>query len=228
MNSQTQSTNSKAPFDLRHFIIRLFIYFIGMIILAIGILFNTHAGLGSSAIISMPYTISCGTEWSLADLTMIMYCLLVVLQFAVNGRNRRWIDLFQLVVSVIFTRFMALFELFFTYKGGNLPLDLVLLAAGIVLTGIGAAVTVDMDLIPNPGDGIVYSLSRRFGREMGLTKNCVDVFCVAVSAVLGWHFGNVLLGIGLGTVCSMIGVGRVISVFNSFLRQPLRHLAGIE
>ncbi len=218
----------RKPLDLRHILVRLLIYLIGMLVLALGILFNTHAGLGSSAIISIPYTLSRTSAGSLADLTMIMYLLLVVLQFLINGKTRNWIDLFQLLVSVIFTRFMALFEPFFQFDDLQLPASLALLIAGIVLTGVGAAVTVDMDLVPNPGDGIVYCISRRVGKEIGLTKNFVDAFCVTVSIVIGFLHGNVFLGVGLGTILSMIGVGRVISLFNHFCREPLRRIAGIR
>ena len=68
--------------------------------------------------------------------------------------------------------------------------------AGIVLTGIGAAMTVDMQLIPNSGDGIVNSIARRCGRELGFTKNIFDCGCVAVSLLVGAFFGDPLLGIG--------------------------------
>ena len=47
---------------------------------------------------------------------------------------------------------------------------MVLLALGILLTGIGAAMTVDMQLIPNPGDGIVSSLADRFGPGAGAVQ----------------------------------------------------------
>lgn len=46
------------------------------------------------------------------------------------------------------------------------------------------------------------------------------------SLVLGAVFGNVLLG--LGTILSMIGVGRVIYLFNRAARVPLRRKAGLE
>ena len=88
--------------------------------------------------------------------------------------------------------------------------------------------TVDMQLVPNPGDGIVSSISERTGKELGLCKNCVDACCVAGSLVLGALFGKVLLGVGLGTILSMIGVGRVIYRFNRFARAPLRRKAGLE
>ena len=47
---------------------------------------------------------------------------------------------------------------------------LVVVAAGIVLTGIGAAASLDMRLVPNPGDGIVQTLADAAGKETGLVN----------------------------------------------------------
>lgn len=206
---------------------RVVIYLIGMVLLALGITLNTQAGLGASAIVSVPYTISQGTGLNFANLTLIVYCVLVVVQFFIKGKDRRWMDLLQVVVSIVFTRFMALFQYGIKYQSGFLPTDLLVLALGILFTGIGAAMTVDMRLIPNPGDGIVSSLADRFGRKLGLCKNCFDVFCVVCSLVIGLVFGNPLIGIGLGTVLSMLGVGRVIYFFNHLAKFRLQKMAGL-
>ena len=207
--------------------IRVAIYLCGMVLLALGITLNTQAGLGASAIVSVPYTISQSIRVDFANLTLTFYCILVVAQFFIKGKNRRWMDLLQVVVSVVFTRFMALFQYGIDYRGGFLPKDLLVLALGILFTGIGAAMTVDMKLIPNPGDGIVSSLSDRFGRELGLCKNCFDAFCVFCSLIIGLSFGNPWIGIGLGTVLSMVGVGRVIYLFNHVAKLRLQKLSGL-
>ena len=207
--------------------VRFIIYLLGMVLLALGITLNTQAGLGASAIVSVPYTVSRGTGLDFANMTLITYCVLVAAQFVIKGKNRRWIDLLQIVVSIVFTRFMALFQYGIRYQSGFLPTDLLVLVLGILFTGIGAAMTVDMQLIPNPGDGIVSSLADRFGKELGFSKNCFDAFCVACSLVIGFAFGNPLLGIGLGTVLSMVGVGRVIYFFNHFAKARLQQLAGL-
>lgn len=131
------------------------------------------------------------------------------------------------MVSIVFTRFMALFQHGITYQSGFFATDLLVLALGILLTGIGAAMTVDMQLIPNPGDGIVSSLANRFGRELGLCKNCFDAFCVVCSLAIGLAFGNPLLGIALGMVLSMLGVGRVIYFFNRAAKAKLLQWAGL-
>ena len=112
---------------------------------------------------------------------------------------------------------MNLFKAVIPYEHGYLPTDLLVLLAGIVLTGIGAAMTVDMQLIPNSGDGIVNSIARRCGRELGFTKNIFDCGCVAVSLLVGAFFGDPLLG-----------VGRVVAAFNHLCKPAITRAAGLE
>lgn len=202
-------------------------YLLGMAVLAMGLTLNAKAGLGASAIASVPYTFALGTGLSYADLLLACYCVLVAAQFAIKGKNRSWLDLLQIPVSVVLTRFVALFEAVVPYSGGFLPADLAVLALGIVFTGVGAATTIDMKLVPNPGDGIVSCIAERARLELGLAKNIVDACCVAASLAVGLAFGNIFLGVGLGTIASMIGVGRVISVFNRCAGAPLQRLAGV-
>lgn len=206
---------------------RFGLYLLGMVLLALGLTLNTKTGLGASAIVSIPFTLSEGTGLDFGDLTLVEYCVLVAAQFVVKGKNRTWMDLLQLVVSLVFTRFLNIFKAAIPYESGFLPADIALLVVAIILTGVGAAMTVDMQLVPNPGDGIVHSLAQRFGKELGLCKNLFDVGCVATSLVLGLAFGDPLLGIGLGTILSMVGVGRSIAVFNGLCKPRLLAMAGL-
>lgn len=207
---------------------RIGIYLVGMTVLALGITLNTLSGLGASAIISMPYTVSRGVSFSFANLTLLLYCVFVAAEFVIKGRQRSWLDLLQIPLSIVFTRFMALFQLMITYQSGSMPTDLLVLVIGILLTGIGAATTVDMMLIPNPGDGIVNSISMRTGKELGFCKNCFDLGSVTCSVLIGLAFGNPLLGIGLGTLLSMLGVGRVMAIWNRLVKPKLVGLAGVN
>ena len=204
------------------------IYLAGMTLLALGITLTTLAGLGASAIVSVPYTISCGFGLSFANLTLIFYCSFVGAEFIIKGRQRSLLDLLQIPVSIVFTRFMALFQAAIGYQSGFLPTDLLVLLLGILLTGIGAATAVDMQLIPNPGDGIVNSISIRSGKELGFCKNCFDLGCVTCDQLIGTLFGCPLLGIGLGTLLSMLGVGRVMAIWNRMGKQKLLKLAGLN
>ena len=86
-----------------------------------------------------------------------------------KGRKYKAWDLLQLPLSIIFTRFMNLFSDRIPIQT-VLPGQLVMLLFAIVLTGIGAAMSLDMRLIPNPGDGVVQAISDFTGKEMCLPR----------------------------------------------------------
>lgn len=204
------------------------IYILGMVLLAMGITMNSLTGLGASAIVSVPFTVSEATGLSFGDLTLVIYVLFVGAEFAIMGKKSSWTYLLQIPLSIVFTRIMNLIKAVLPYENGNLPVDLLVLVIAIILTGVGAAMTVDMALIPNPGDGIVASISARSGRELGLCKNILDLCCVCCSLIIGTVMGNPLMGVGLGTFISMIGVGRVMALFNGLARTGLRRMAGLD
>lgn len=99
------------------------------------------------------------------------------------------------------------------------------------MTGIGAAMSLNMRIIPNPGDGIVQAISDttrlkgRTGKGVGFCKKCFDIFNVCTTFLIGLFTGHILLGLGLGTILSMIGVGRVIAVFNKLFKERMEAVA---
>lgn len=137
------------------------------------------------------------------------------------------LDALQLPLSLAFTRFMNLFSAWMPAPAG-LAARIAVLAAGIILTGIGAAMSLDMRLIPNPGDGIVQALADCFKKPVGLTKNLFDLFCIGVTAAISLIFARRLIGIGFGTVAAMLGVGRVIALFNRLFLDRMATAAGIK
>ena len=71
----------------------------------------------------------------------------------------------------------------------------------LIFTGIGAAMSLSMRLVPNPGDGLVQVFADTFGIGTGLMKNCVDAFCIVLSLIMGLLFAGKPVGIGIGTCC---------------------------
>ena len=71
--------------------VRFGLYLLGMLLLALDLTLNTETGLGASAIVSIPFTLSEGLGLNFGDLTLIAYCVLVAAQFVVKGKNRTWV-----------------------------------------------------------------------------------------------------------------------------------------
>lgn len=203
--------------------LRLTVYLAGLMLLALGLTLNVKSDLGVSPIISSANVFSATLPCPIGDATFVLYSLFVLAEMAIHlviWRRRKEgsiarrlvMDLLQLPLSLVFTRVMNLFEAAiptFTGMGGRL----VILAA-IICTGLGAAMSLDMRLIPNPGDGFVQSLADLTGRETGLMKNIVDGVSVALALTLGLCLSGTVVGVGVGTILAFLFVGRVIALFN--------------
>lgn len=208
---------------------RWIIYIIGMLILAMGLTLNTKSGLGVSPIISLSYAVSEIWHINFGDTTFVLYAIFVVGQLILHRGKYLISDLGQLPLSLIFSRVLNVYSALIPYESAQKPLwnNLLLLLLAIVCTGIGAAVTVNMKLVPNPGDGIVAAVGEKIGREQGVAKNIFDLCCVVSTCVLGLMAAGHVVGIGLGTLVAMVGVGRVISLVNHLSKETMCRAAGL-
>lgn len=158
--------------------LRILVYVVGMFILALGLTLNTKANLGVSPIISVPYSISQITGLNFGDLTFVVYAMFVVVQIIIHIRlkNHKRIasDILQLPLSLIFTRLLNIFTVYIP-TSQNLEIRFVILTFAIICTGIGAAMSLSMQIVPNPGDGIVQALAERFDKSVGITKNWCEL-----------------------------------------------------
>lgn len=216
-------------------IYRAAFYIAGLLILALGIVLNTKSGLGVSPIISISYSVSVIYALNFGNTTFALYAAFVAVEIILHLIRRQegslmitlGKDLLQLPLSLVFTRFMNLFSALLPESKGFLP-QLTVLIAAIVLTGIGAAMSLNMRVIPNPGDGIVQAIADFARKPVGITKNCFDLFDVCLTALICVAAGHKVLGIGIGTVLAVLGVGRVIALFNHLFMKKMDALAGLE
>lgn len=203
---------------------RTFFYLLGLLFLALGLTLNTKAGLGVSAIISVSSSISEVFGYSFGNTTLGLYSVFIVLEIILHAvrdrryeketaqalknagrKNRRLVllmDILQLPLSIVFTRVLNVFS------------------ALIPDLSSGGKST--------PGDGIVQAIADCVRKEVGFTKNCVDVVNILISTFIGLFFAGHLAGVGIGTILAVIGVGRVISVFNRLFYEKMNRLACVE
>ena len=200
---------------------RWLFYCLGIIILALGLTLNIKSNLGVSPIISVAYVFSGITGINFGNTTFIWYCVLVVAEYILL---KDWKVVFQIPFSIVFTRFMNLFSSLCSFTVDGFGLQVIVLLLGVLCTGIGAALTVDMHIIPNPGDGIVSAVAFKIKKELGLTKNIFDFCCLISTILIGFIFSKPFYGVGLGTILAMLCVGRVIAIFNHLFKDKLNQM----
>lgn len=230
------------------------LYLAGLLVLAMGLTLNTKTDLGVSPIISVSYSISSIFHRNFGNTTFVLYTVFVITEMLLHTiRNRNYrrkagkalehagkidqrltllMDVLQLPLSLIFTRILNLFsdllpEFPPVSEPKGLCIRVLFLLVAIILIGIGAALSLNMRIVPNPGDGIVQAIADCIHKNVGFTKNCFDLFNIFVTTSIGLTFSGHLVGIGFGTLLAMIGVGRVIAIFNGFTQKRLMKLSGI-
>ena len=163
------------------------IYFIGLIVLALGIVLNTKTLLGVSPIISIPYNICHIWHLNLGAITFVFYCFCVLIEAILKGKEFKLYELLQIPMSLVTSVFINIFDQYLNIVPDTLEQKLLVLFFAIVF----------------------------------------DVTCFCTSGIIGLVFTRHIIGLGIGTVLAVIFTGRVIAVYNYFLKHPMQNLAGI-
>ena len=190
---------------------RIGIYLLGLLILGCGIDLNTKTQLGVSPIISVAYNIAYLTHIPIGVMTFIYYVLLVIIQWILLGKKFDCFQFLQIPASLVTSLFIQIFD-----------------GVAIVITGIGASLTVGMKIVPNPADGLASVIGEKCHKGFGFGKNLFDGISIIISLIIGFVFTGGILGIGLGTVISMIFTGRVIAVLETSISRLYSSVTEIE
>ncbi len=199
------------------------VYLLGTLLLGCGIAMNTKTQLGIAPILSVAWNLSelIGIPFSL--MSFFYYCFLILLQFALLRGEFEFIQIFQLVASFLTSFFIGVFGRVLPTAVTPLGRGAMLLGA-ILLTGSGIILSVGACFVPNPGDGMASAIARRTGKSLGLSKNILDISSFLIAVALGFVFRGKLMGVGVGTVVTMLLTGRVVAL----LQKPLLRLAGLS
>ena len=203
------------------------IYLAGMMIIAMGITFSTKSELGISPMTSAPYALANSLGTSFSTTVFLVYVVMVFVQMAIKGKNCGWRYLLQIPSSMLFTSFLRWFETLVDIPCHTLLEKLMVSLIGSVLVGIGFAMMVDMQIIPNPPDGLIFEVSEATGKDLGFWKNVFDFTFVILSGVIDFISCGKLVSIGIGTVLAMIVTGRMVALTNRLLKEKMLRQAGM-
>ena len=202
-------------------LLRFIVYLAGLAVLSLGVVLNTKTGLGVSAINSIPYAAAELTGLSLGMTTAILYMICVGIESIMMGQNWNVKILLQVPFSILFGIYVNVFNEWITYQAEGIVLKILLLAVAIVLTGLGAFLSVSMDIVPNAPDGLAQMMGEKLKKGFGFGKCVLDIVCVVLTYILCLAVRGNLIGIGIGTVASALLIGQVIRICGNVLKEPL-------
>lgn len=209
---------------------RLFLYLVGMLLVAVGVAWSIRSGLGISPVTSLPYVLSLVSGLDLAVAVVLVYLVFVGIQFLLEPKAFRVYHLLEVVVAVLFGAFTDISK----WMINQIPLPelnytgrLLLLAVSMVLIAIGVVLYVNTHLIPMAMEGMQKAFAHRFHKEFGHIKILVDTGVVLLAAALSLVCTHTLVGIREGTVLSAIVIGKIVHLIQPSIQPAIRRFCSI-
>ncbi len=206
---------------------RLFVYVLGMFILALGVGISVKSDLGVSPVNSIPYVLSLVTGLEQGFLTTVIFCSYILIQIVLLRKNFKIIQLFQVACATLFGYFVTLCnKLLFFPSPETYPLKVCLALVSVILIAGGIFLYLCADLIPQPAEGLCLAIEKVFGWKYSSIKTVFDCTVVCIAVLISFFIKGEVLGVREGTLIAMLAVGKVIGLMSGWWRVKVRTFLG--
>ena len=200
-------------------LLRIVIYCLGLATVSLGIVLCKKSALGISPISTVPYSLEQALPLTFGQLTMCFHFVNTAIQLVMNkDRKNIWKLLMQVPVAFAFSVVIDWFGEIIRIDSTVLGWQIASLILSVPVAALGLLLMVHMDLFQNPPDGTIKAISLRSGKELGTVKNLYDCSCVVLSVIISLLLYHRIVGFGVATVVSALGVGRCVKLFSGFGR----------
>ena len=191
---------------MKELTIRFGLFFIGINLLAAGIILNTRSNLGVAAFTSFYYALSEISHMSLGSSSIIVYFVLITIQIILARKLSLSVAL-QIPFSIIFGIITDIYDYMLPEP------ELSLLGRFFMLTSIGVYLYTNCRLVMTPVEGTVQTIADRAGLRFSLVKNGFDLTMLLLTILFCLLLKQPIFGIGIGTVVSALLLGRIIGIY---------------
>ena len=191
---------------------------VGLFVNGLGVSFITKAGLGTSPITSIPYTLSLGFTPTVGMFTFVFNIFLIILQLILLRRNFQLQNLLQLPIIALFSFFIDLtMSLLGFMQPETYAMKVVSLIVGCLILGFGVFMEMVANVAMLPGEATVRAVSDVFSTDFGKTKIAFDSSMTVIAAILSFIMFKHLDGVREGTIVAAILVGFIARLFKKYI-----------
>jgi hypothetical protein len=197
---------------------RYSLFLAGLFIASMGVAFSTKAGLGTSPVASVPYSVSLVNNMlTFGGWLNLLSLIQIITQVILLKGKVNYIEIgIQIVLAFVYG-YLTNFSVWiirgitvnvYPAKFCFMLLSCVILALGIWIQLKGAVAML-------PGEAMNRAISRVSGFKYENVKIFFDILYIAVSAVICLIFIGKLEGVREGSIIAAILVGSIIKMYNS-------------
>ena len=193
------------------------LFLAGLFIASLGVAFSTKAGLGTSPVASVPYSVSLVSPLlSFGGWLNLLSLVQVMVQVAVLKGKCNYLEIAVQTVLAFVYGYLTDFScgLIRDIAVTGYPMQFLFMLLGCVILAFGIWIQFKGGAAMLPGEAMNRAVSKVTGRKYENVKIAFDVFYIAAAAVICLVFLGGLKGVREGSVIAALAVGSIIKLFN--------------
>ena len=200
------------------------LFLVGLFIAALGVAFSTKAGLGTSPVASVPYSVSLVNQslsfgWWMIIMSLVQILVQVLL---LRKKCKPFEILVQVVVAFVYgslTDFCC--GLLRNLNPVSYPARFALMLVGCVILGLGIWIQYKGGVAMLAGEAMNRAISQVTGKRYENIKIFFDVFYIVLSGIISLVFLGKFAGVREGSIIAALLIGNIIRFFNHLLSGSL-------
>lgn len=208
-----------------HLLGRYALFILGLFVAALGVAFSTKAGLGTSPVASVPYSVSLLSPimsfgwwlnlWSVLQITVQVLVL--------KGKCDYVQIAIQTALAFVYgylTDFSCGLISGITVQG--YPMQLLMLAVSCLVLGLGIWIQFMGGVAMLPGEAMNRAIAQVTGKKYENVKILFDVLYIVAACVICLVFMGRLEGVREGSIIAALVIGNIIKLYSKVWRRITR------
>ena len=196
---------------------RYILFLTGLFIASMGVAFSTKAGLGTSPVASVPYSVSLVFPiFTLGGWLNILSVLQITVQVVLLGKKCKPVEIIiQTILAFVYGYLTNLScWLIKDIVADTYVQQFVYMGLSCFILAFGIWIQLKGNVAMLPGEAMNRAISMVTGKKYKNIKILFDVFYIIIAAVICLVFLGRLEGVREGSIFAAISVGSIIKLYN--------------
>ena len=201
------------------------LFLIGLFIASLGVVFSTKAGLGTSPVASLPYSVSLVNGlFSFGGWLNVLSVIQISIQVMLLRRKCKPVEIaIQTILAFVYGYLTNLSCWLIRDIPVNSYLEqLLYLTISCFVLAFGIWMQFRGKVAMLPGEAMNRAISEVTGKRYENIKIFFDIFYIAASAVVCLVFMGELKGVREGSIIAAVAVGLIINLYNKIFEKKLK------
>ncbi len=196
---------------------RYALFIAGLFIASMGVAFSTKAGLGTSPVASVPYSVSLVNNLlTFGGWLNLLSVIQITTQIAVLKGKCNYAEIAVQTVLAFVYGYLTNFScwLIRDISVTSYPVQFIFMLLGCVILALGIWIQLKGAVAMLPGEAMNRAISKVTDKRYENVKIFFDIFYILLSAVICFVFLGKLEGVREGSIIAAFAVGSIIKVYN--------------